>query len=129
MLDILYMIFSAFDEGKSVRGGSVYPDMINIKNYIDSNYSQKITLDFLSKMFFINKFYLEENFKKHFGIPVIKYYNRVRFENACKLLALGNSVGRKAEKLDFDNIYAFSRFFKNISGISPSAYKKSANNI
>lgn len=124
MLHLLYLIFSEFDEGKAFERPSVNLDILNVKNYIDGNYSQKITLDFLSKMFFINKFYLEENFKKQFGVPVIKYYNQVRFESACRFLSDGKSVGRIAEKLGFDNIYAFSRFFKNLSGMSPSQYKK-----
>ena len=124
MLDLLYLIFSEFDEGKIPVNSQSNLDILNVKNYIDGNFFQKITLDFLSKMFFINKFYLEENFKKQFGVPVIKYYNQVRFEHACRMLSEEKSVGYIAENLGFNNIYEFSKFFKKTSGLSPTEYKK-----
>lgn len=120
MLHILYVIFSQFDKGQKNDERKV--DMMNIKSYIDGNFSQRITLDFLSERFLINKFYIEVNFKKYFGISPIKYYNNVRYEKACELLKQGKRVGETADKIGFENIYSFSRFFKNISGVSPSEY-------
>lgn len=127
MLDLLYLVFSEFDHGITPVNSQTNLDILTVKNYIDGNYFNKITLEFLSKMFFINKFSLEENFKKQFGMPVIKYYNQVRFEKSCNWLAEGHSIGSIAEKMGFDNIYAFSRFFKNSCGLSPSEFKKKQN--
>ena len=123
MLHLLYLLFSAFDKSKETRPTAFEIDMLNIKSYIDGNYSQKITLDFLAQRFFVNKYYLEVNFKKHFGISVIKYYNYVRFEKACKLLEKGDTISSVYESLGIENIYAFSRFFKNMCGKSPTQYR------
>ena len=43
------------------------------------------------------------------------------------MLSDGKRVGEVAEKLGFDNIFSFSRFFKNISGISPTEYAQKQN--
>lgn len=125
MLHLLYIVFSEFDKEAKTANDRTNMDMLNIKSYIDGNYTQKLDLDFLADKFFINKYYMEVNFKKYFGMPVIKYYNQVRFDKACQILLKGESVGSVAEKLGFDNIFSFSRFFKNYSGMSPSKYKKS----
>ncbi len=121
MLHILYLIFSQFDLSKKEESNKI--EMLNIKSYIDGNYSQKITLDFLAQRFLMNKFYIEVNFKKYFGVSVIKYYNNVRIEKACMLLKDGRRVGEAAQRLGFENIYSFSRAFKASLGISPSEYK------
>ena len=127
MINLLYLVFSEFDKDKTESENQSKIDMLNIKSYIDGNYAQKITLELLSEQFYVSRFYIEKNFKKYFGIPAIKYYNRVKYENSCRLLCDGKRVGEVAEKLGFDNIFSFSRFFKNISGLSPSEYVKKQN--
>lgn len=127
MIHILYLILSEFDTEKTEPENNAKIDMLNIKSYIDGNYTQKITLETLSEQFYVSRFYIEKNFKKYFGIPTIKYYNRVRFEKACHMLSRGKRVSDISEKLGFDNIFSFSRFFKNICGISPSEYRKRRN--
>ena len=119
---VLIFFVSGLLRRKAPRPNKI--DMLNIKSYIDGNYTQKITLKTLSEQFFVSRFYIEKNFKKYFGIPAIKYCNRVKFENACRMLSTGKRVSDISEKLGFDNIFSFSRFFKNISGISPSEYRK-----
>ena len=43
-------------------------ECIKIKNYIDSHYSQNITLDYLSDLSYMNKFHLVHTFTKQIGI-------------------------------------------------------------
>ena len=59
MLHILYIIFSQFDSNKKEESNKI--EMLNIKSYIDGNYSQRITLDYLAERFLMNKFYIEVN--------------------------------------------------------------------
>ena len=124
MLGLLYLVFSRFDKSKGTGGAAPSLDMLNIKSYIDGNYTQRITLDHLAGRFYINKYCLEAEFKKQFGVTVIKYLNSVRFEKACAMLAADMSISEIYEALGFDNIYNFSRFFKNMCGSSPTAYRK-----
>lgn len=123
-LRLLHKIFEQYDTDYSLDEDRQKVDLLAIKNYIDSNFKQDITLDRLSSVFFINKFHLEEIFKKQFGTSVIKYVNHVRFNAACELLQKNKNVGTVAEELGYKNIYTFSRFFKNHCGLSPLQYKK-----
>lgn len=96
-----------------------------IKNYIDENFENSITLKHLEKQFNYNKYYMIRNFKSRYGISIIEYYNHLRFERAKKLLEDGYSVGKVSDSLDFSSIYVFSRFFSQRAKISPQKYKNS----
>lgn len=124
MLGLLYIIFKKYDVSEAKAASYIKNEMKNIKNYIDGNFAQKISLLTLSLNFFMNKYYIEEKFKNAYGITVIKYYHTVRFNKACEMLAGGIRVSDVSDALGFDSIYAFSRFFKNFCGKSPSRWQK-----
>jgi len=123
MTQLLLIIFEYYDKSHAKKPDK-NAEMAMIKAYIEANCSQKITLDSLASQFFMSKFNIEINFKKLFGISVIKYYNQCRLRTAEKMIIKGKSVGDISQKLNFDNIYSFSRFFKNATNLSPSEYKK-----
>ena len=56
-----------------------------VKRYLDSSYSQPITLDDLASVSHLNKYYLSHEFVKYYGISPISYLNRRRIE-VCKEL-------------------------------------------
>ena len=122
MTRILLIVFENYDKSYAKSSDSSN-EMTLIKSYIESNCTQKITLDSLSSQFFMSKFYIEVNFKKCFGVSVIKYYNQCRLRASQKMILEGKRVGDISRTMNFDNIYSFSRFFKNALGISPSEYK------
>ena len=122
-MQMLLIIFEKYDKSYS-KSSDTTGEMAMIKAYIKSNCSQQITLDSLAAQFYLSKFYIEVNFKKFFGVPVIKYYNQCRLHSAMKLLRKGIRVGEVSQRLSFDNIYSFSRFFKNATNMSPTEYRK-----
>jgi AraC-like DNA-binding protein len=95
-----------------------------VKDYIDNNYLNIITLNTLEHQFYYNKYYISKQFTKTFKIPVIKYYNNLRIETAKDAILNGVSVTKTASLLNFNSIFMFSRFFKNSTGISPTEYLK-----
>ena len=123
MTQMLLIIFENYDKSSS-KSSDINTEMALIKAYIEANCSQRITLDSLAAQFFMSKFNIEVNFKKCFGVSVIKYYNQCRLRAAQKMILEGKRVGDISRKLSFDNIYSFSRFFKNATNLSPSEYKK-----
>ena len=48
-------------------------ECVKIKNYIDSHYSENITLDTLSNLSYVNKFHLVHLFTKQMGTSPINY--------------------------------------------------------
>ena len=68
-------------------------------------------------------------FRKKFiqatGLPPGKYLQQIRLNKADELLRQTDLlIGDIALQLGFENIYYFSRLFKQKTGCSPSAYRK-----
>jgi len=99
-------------------------DISSIKNYIDSNYKNIITLETLEKQFHYDRFYISKMFKNNYGISIMKYYDNLRINAAKMYLKNGLSVSQITEELNAGSIYSFSRFFKNKTGLSPSEFKR-----
>lgn len=122
MNEMIYMILESYADIAVARQDN---DIIMlIKEYIDHNFYNRITLETLEKQFHYNKFYIEKKFKNAQGIPIKKYYNQLRYEAIQDAFKQGYSVTQTAEMFNFNSIYTFSRFFKTISGISPTEYIK-----
>jgi AraC-like DNA-binding protein len=95
-----------------------------VKEYIDHNYLNSITLNTLENQFYYNKYYISKQFTKTFNLPIIKYYNNLRLDAAKDAILKGISVTETANLLNFNSIFIFSRFFKNSTGMSPTEYLK-----
>ena len=64
-------------------------------------------------------------FQKQFGISPLKYRNHLRIERAKELLGEGGfSVAEVAYASGFENIGYFCRYYRQITGESPSETKK-----
>lgn len=95
-------------------------ECVKIKNYIDSHYSENITLDILSDMSYMNKFHLVHTFTKQIGISPINYVINKRIEESKNLLATTNySIRDIASIVGFSNSSYFSQAFKKVTGKSP----------
>lgn len=96
----------------------------NIRKFIDANYYLPLTLETLSKQFFINKTYLSEIFKKQYGVNIKDYVCSVRITEAKKMLRFTNKTTEEiAEAIGVNGAAYFSRMFKRVEGISPKEYR------
>ena len=94
--------------------------------YIRSHITQKLTIDELCDNAGLSKYYFVREFKRIVGDTPVVYINKLRCENAAKLLSNGQlSVGDVAEKCGFDSVSYFGKAFKKYMGMSPGAYEKS----
>ncbi len=98
----------------------------NIKSYLDENFQKKISLDELSKLFYIDKYYLSRRFKQCYGSTVISYLQQVRITHAKHLLRFSAlSIEEIAYECGTDDANYFARLFKKVEGISPSDFRRS----
>jgi AraC-type DNA-binding domain-containing proteins len=67
---------------------------------------------------------LSARFRRRTGYPPLAYYTRMRMLEACSLLAGSSAkVSDVADRLGFQDPLHFSRVFKKVIGVSPSAYR------
>ncbi|MNW35398.1 HTH-type transcriptional activator Btr [compost metagenome] len=83
-----------------------------------------LTLDELSEYTRISKQHLNHLFKLSVGFAPIDYYLRLKMRRASQLLDLTTlSVKEICHVLGFKDPYYFSRLFRKIIGLSPTAYR------
>ena len=110
---------------KTRKSSKKKQNLTEIKSYLDEHFTDRITLDFLSEMFYINKFYLTRVFKEQFGISINNYILQKRITKAKQMLRF---TDKTAEEIGLEcglgAGYYFSRMFKSFEGISPGEYRK-----
>jgi len=96
-----------------------------VKNYIQRNYAQKISLEEAAAQVNLSPSYLSKIFRREMGIGFISYLNKVRVEKSkvllqnreIELVEAGGMVGYE------DQSY-FTRIFKRFTGIPPGKYRE-----
>ena len=124
LLDEITKLFQTNKNDKKKKNRNLLLDEIYL--YLSDNYEIKITLDELSKRFFISKSRLSHEFKKEYGVSPIDYLVNVRLEKAETLLTkTDKSVVDVAFECGFTSSNYFSDHFKKRYGESPTKYRKS----
>lgn len=122
---LLTLIMGESCHSDSHDGASKRQNLLEIRNYLDEHYFDKISLDELAGKFFINKFYLTRVFKEQFGLSINNYLLQIRITHAKHLLRF---TDKTVETIGFEcgmgAVHYFSRVFKKVEGISPSEYRR-----
>lgn len=98
-----------------------------IKNYLDANYSEAITLDSLAALTHMNKYYLAHTFTKYVGLSPINYLLQKRIQEGKSLLeSTSYSIAQISDLLGFSSQSYFSQAFRKATGMTPMQYRKHA---
>ncbi|MCY3046399.1 AraC family transcriptional regulator [Aerococcus urinae] len=96
-----------------------------LKKYIDNYYTKDISLDHLSNLISMNKYYMIRLFSEAFSASPIDYLIKVRIDKTKQLLKATNfSISHVGILVGFGSASYFSKMFKRLNGISPSQYRK-----
>jgi two-component system response regulator YesN len=99
------------------------------KNWINQNLSEKITIQDISDLVYMNPTYFCQYFKKQTGITVLDYITDLRLETAKKLLEQEElKVNEIAQRIGYQDTKYFSRLFKQKWGSLPSEFRKKYKN-
>lgn len=93
-----------------------------ICNFLEENYMKNITLDELSELTGLSKYYLLRSFTKQKGISPYRYLETIRIDRAKKLLEKGVLPIEAALQTGFTDQSHFSNFFKKFIGLTPKQY-------
>lgn len=94
-------------------------------NYIHDNYYNDITIEELSMMAFLSQSHFCRLFKEYSGMTVKEFTQRVRINEACRLLLKSNKkIADIAAEVGYNDIKYFISLFKKLTGMTPNEYKK-----
>ncbi|MBO4880062.1 MAG: helix-turn-helix domain-containing protein [Firmicutes bacterium] len=92
--------------------------------FLRAHYAEKIGLTELADQFYLTPSHMARLFKSHMGESVLGYLNRVRVENARRLLEEGMSIQEASESVGYDSLNNFYKYFKRYTGVTPAEYQK-----
>lgn len=96
----------------------------NLINYINNNYTHKITINDLAKEANMNPQYFCRFFKSLFGKTAIEYINEYRIEKAAEMIQCKDiKIIEICFAVGFDNFSYFIKKFKQYKNCTPSKYK------
>lgn len=96
-----------------------------VKDYIGDNLTSQLTLDDLARLSGYSRFHFARGFKTATGLPPYAYILRARVALACRLLEERQlPVQAVAGASGFASHPQFASRFRQLTGISPSAYRK-----
>ena len=96
-----------------------------VLDYIEENLTQDITIDQLSQVAAMNRYYFSTFFKKQMSESPVQYITRKRIRLAIELLKDENlSILEVALRSGFNNAANFNRAFRQLTETSPSEYRK-----
>ncbi len=92
--------------------------------YIEMNYSRKITIDLISQHVGLNRSYFNSIFKNALNMNLQEYLIEYRIRKACELMPNEKlSIGNIARSVGYTDSLLFSKTFKKLKGTTPTEYR------
>ncbi len=99
--------------------------LIKAKRFIADNSFRNVSVAEAADFVYLSVKQIERLFAEQEHMNVSDYIAKARCAAAKAMLARDEfTIAEVAQRLDFSNIYNFTRFFKRVEGITPGAYKK-----
>lgn len=123
-IDSLLCAMSDFYTVAPIVAVSHNQNICDILVYIDTHFTEELTLKSLAEKFNYNPKYFSTLFNKLVGTNITSYINNIRFNNAKYLLENTDmSVSAVADRCGFDSLATFYRIMKKYSDSNESTEK------
>ena len=116
---------------KGTKTKNIANDELRIKEailYIESHYTEEISLDDIAESIHISKSECCRCFKRVLHLTPFEYLIKYRIYSATKAIQRADSnatsIGTLATSVGFSNISYFNKVLKNYLGLTPTEYKK-----
>lgn len=124
---LILQIFFYIGESNStfLDCGTALPDnLLAIKQYIEQNFIEISSVKEVADHFFYSREYVSRFFRQHFNTTVSNYIKSLRIAYSQRLIEQGCPISEACYQSGFENMSTFIRTFRNISGMTPSEYRK-----
>lgn len=100
-------------------------DLSNLKQYLDTHYTDEIYLDSIAEHFGKSANYMSKFIKKTLGVPFQDYIASLRIDKSKELLlSTKKSIVSISSEVGFNSRHPFIRKFKILEGVTPTEYRK-----
>lgn len=127
MLEVLLVYVARYSECSLslIPTNKVSRECAFLKQYIDIHFKEDITLDSLSALIHMNKFYMSHAFSKSYGMSPINYLIEKRVSESKYLLENTDySLSQISQIVGFSSPSYFSQTFKRIVKQSPKEFRQ-----
>jgi len=114
VMEILYLINQIVSFTSPETNDS---QIMNVISYVNSNYTKKISLDFLEKEFYISKYHMCRQFRKITGHTILSYIRNKRLIYANELIEKGYNKSEAALLAGFGDYTSYYRAYKSYKEI------------
>ena len=98
--------------------------ILEVQNYLENNYNNKITINELADKFNTGRRTFERRFKRATSNTIVEYIQRIKIEAAKYSLEKGRkTVSEVMYEVGYSDTKAFREVFKKFTGVSPIDYK------
>lgn len=120
--NFLYIFFT---DGQKIRPENIKQLKITtIIDYIQHNYTDNLTLEFISNKFYISKYEICRKIKSATGLTFSEYLTQIRINHSRELLEDSQlSINEIASVIGYTTSSYYSATFKRVMGISPNKYR------
>ena len=123
LIDVNRDILSGCTAAEATDSYRVDPKMEEILQYIVHHLDEDLSVDSLSKRFYLSRYYLMHRFKAVTGYTVHQYISQKRLLLAGELIRRGVPVMKAAEQAGFSEYSTFLRAFQNTFHMSPREFR------
>lgn len=131
---LIHMIRDYADWGDSAKPLTPYDEynsrLAEICSYLEHNVENKITFTTLCAHFSMSESSMKKLFREGIGGGAMDFYNRCKIDKAKQLIRERNTNFTEiADRLGYNSVQYFSRHFKQSTGMTPSQYANSIENM
>lgn len=96
-----------------------------ISQYVELNYAKPLTLGKICKNLSYSLPYVSKKFKEETGESFMEYLQRIRIEEACRLLYNTKAtVDKISQMVGYSDVKYFRKIFRDVLNITPNRYRK-----
>lgn len=123
MLDAFYDF--AFNRSQQQQLLTCQDNIQRVMRFIDEHYMENISLNQLSELAYLSKYYFIRVFTQYTGMTPFKYLTTIRLSHARQKLVLSHlSIEEISRSVGFGNSKNLIRSFKQATGKTPEKYRK-----
>ena len=99
-----------------------------VTEYISNHLEEDLSLDALSREFYLNKYYIGHLIQENTGVSLHQYILKKRLAACCDAMLGGQSIGSCCARYGFLNYSSFYRAFRKEYAMSPSEFLQNRSN-